>query len=484
MRTPLISVVLLSLAPLLVSCIGVYGQTPEIASMKDAEAQQQAGAGTVDDSLGAQAGTAHLNINATRQYQTLEGFGAATAWYMDRIVGPTTGDLYDFLFAELGLDILRFRNRFERVGEENANLKEEIEIFKRATAALGHPPKLMLSSWSPSGSLKAHGKEKCSGNPDCTLKKVDGKFVYDEYADWWLRSLKHYQSLGLTPDYISMQNEPSFIPPDWEGCKFEPAETAEYPGYGKALSKLHGRLSELSFQPKVLGPETLGVHYERTQKYLKEIDRAHLYGVAHHLYEKGNDDMWDWRDPGPDSYVDEMLGVAASTELPIFQTEFNTDEDKGIDGGFETAWLIHHTMAEEGAAAFLYWDLIWPDKGLVSMTGRTPNPRDQYYALKHFSRYTDPGYVRVSTGSDAEGIIASAYLAQDKRQLTVVVLNTGKGVVDVTLSMEGFEGKKSSSYQTVFRPGKSKRWVDLGSLSEESSLHVPARSVTTVVLTK
>jgi O-glycosyl hydrolase len=84
----------------------------------------------------------------------------------------------------------------------------------------------MLTSWSPPASLKASGKEKCHGNLDCTLKKKkNGKFVYEEFADWWLESLKHYQEKGLTPYYISMQNEPSFIPPDWEGCKFEPKET-------------------------------------------------------------------------------------------------------------------------------------------------------------------------------------------------------------------------------------------------------------------
>lgn len=463
------------------ACIGVYGQTPEIASMKDAEAEERAGSGSVDASLGASSGTGHVNVNVGRRYQKLEGFGAATAWYMDLIVGPTTEDLYEFLFPELGLDILRFRNRFERVGEENANLKEEVEIFKRATEALGHPPKLMLSAWSPSGSLKANGKEKCTGEADCTLKKVDGNFVYDEYADWWIRSLTHYQGLGLTPDYVSMQNEPSFVPPDWEGCKFEPTETDKYPGYGTALAKLHARLGELSFKPRVLGPETLGIHYERTQNYLKGLDQSQLDGVAHHLYEKGGDDVWDWRDPGPQSYVDEMLGVAAATRLPLYQTEFNTDDDRGVDGGFETAWLIHSTMAEEGAVAFLYWDLIWPSKGLVSMKGRTPTPRDHYYAMKHFARFTDPGYERVSTGSNAEGLLASAYVAPNEKRLTVVLLNTTNGVLDVALTLEMYESKKSAMYQTVFRPGKSKRWEELGALGSENVLKMPARSVTTVV---
>lgn len=473
---------MLTSATAMVSCIGVYGQKPEVESVMQAEVDEQSSNEDISESLGAERASGTVSVNAARTHQKLEGFGAAVAWYQESITGVTPKDLYQFLFPELGLDILRYRNRFQREGgDEDSSLAAEIEIYRRATEALGFKPRLMLTSWSPPASLKASGKEKCHGNEDCTLKKKNGKFVYDEFADWWIESLKHYQSKGLTPYYISMQNEPSFIPPDWEGCKFEPKESDKYPGYGTALAAMSSRLSELDFKPKVLGPETLGVHYERTENFLAEIDPALLDGVAHHLYEKGQDDVWDWRDPGPDSYVDEMLGLAKSTDLPIYQTEFNTDEDKGIEGGFETAWLIHHSMAEEGTVAFLYWDLVWPDKGLVALKGRTPVPRDHYYALKHFSRFTDPGWIRAAAGSDHAGLLASAYRSPDGKRLTVVLLNTSQGIIDAEISIEEFEPGRAEVFRTIFRPGKSKRWEELGVLPEDGVLDLPARSVATVV---
>ncbi len=72
-----------------------------------------------------------------------------------------------------------------------------------------------------------------------------------------------------------------------------------------------------------------------------------------------------------------MRGVAAATTKPLWQTEFQTDEDKGIDGGFETAWLIHLSLAEEGVVAFLYWNLVWNfPGGLVSVEeGEVPGAR-------------------------------------------------------------------------------------------------------------
>ena len=331
--------------------IGVHGQqmvepVEEQGTMVHAN---EANALQVEDALDATVPEreALVSLVPATRYQTLEGFGAAVAWYQDMIVGGVSDELYSFLFPELGLDILRFRNRFERSDDRDANLGAEVEIFERATKALGERPKLMLSSWSPPAALKQNGKERCFGNDDCTLKKENGQFVYEEFADWWVRSLDHYKSLGLAPDYISIQNEPDFIPGDWEGCKFVPTETDQYPGYGKALAAVHARLREFSPRPKLLGPEMLGIHYDRVPKYLAGLDESLLDGLAHHIYESGADGIWDWRDPGPDSFVDEMLSVRAATKLPLYQTEFNTDQDKGVDGGFETAWLVHHTMVTE-----------------------------------------------------------------------------------------------------------------------------------------
>ena len=94
--------------------------------------------------------------------------------------------------------------------------------MRRATQALGHAPKIMLSSWSPPAPLKADHREDCNNNLDCTLARENGQFVYDQFAAYWIDSLRHYATLGIVPDYITLENELSFIPPSWEGCKFDP----------------------------------------------------------------------------------------------------------------------------------------------------------------------------------------------------------------------------------------------------------------------
>jgi glucuronoarabinoxylan endo-1,4-beta-xylanase len=441
--------------------------------------------GVIEGDTG-EAKPAGVFVSFDRRFQILEGYGAATAWFQDRICGDTPAGLYEMLFPELGIDILRFRNRYERTENNDRDLKQEREILERATKALGHSPRLLMTSWSPPGSLKADGKERCRGNNDtCTLKKKDGKFIYDEFAAYWRKSLEHYESLGVVPEFVSIQNEPDFVPPDWEGCRFDPSENEKYPGYNRALEVVHQQLSTLKHPPKLLGAETLGIHYSKALNYQSVLNKDLLYGMAHHLYEMGTDGVWDWRFPGPPSYVDEMLSIAEGTRLPIFQTEFMTDDDKGKEGGFETAWLIHHSMVDEGAAAFVYWDLIWNGmSGLVGMNGKNPKIRDQYYSVRHFARFTDPGYQRIAADTDAKGLLVSAWVSPDEQQLTVVTLNTGSTPLKVTWDSGGFTTKDGKGYRTTYRIGKSQRWADMGPVGAKTAIRMPSRSVMTVVYNK
>src|SRR5690606_14173865 len=156
------------------------------------------------------------------------------------------------------------------------NTADEVEVFERATEALGHEPQLLLSAWSPPAALKASGKERCKSNTDCTLQKEGGKFVYDKSAAFWKASIEYYRGLGLDPDFVSIQNEPDFIPPDWEGCKFVPHETSQYPGYGKALDKVYEQFQKLDSPPKLIGPEVLGIHYDRVPNFLDGMDTRKL----------------------------------------------------------------------------------------------------------------------------------------------------------------------------------------------------------------
>lgn len=479
-RTPAAAVALLA-ASLSTGCI--IRTQADVDAAAEAKVQAAEAAAEPEPEFPGESGPAvpvRVDVTPEVRHQALEGFGASVAWYLDRLTGETEPGAYEMLFTELGLDILRFRNRFERTDGSDGNLNEEGEIFRRATEALGHPPKVLMSSWSPPAALKANNVEKCAGEATCTLKKENGQFVYDKMADWWRRSLIAYAEVGVVPDFVSFQNEPDFVPPFWEGCKYEAQETEEYPGYDRQLVHFHQAMQTLPKPPKILGPEVLGIHYGKIQRYMAALNQDLLYGMAHHIYERGNDDMWDWREPGPDSFNDELAAAAQLTDKPIFQTEFNTDEDRGKDGGFETAWLIHNSLVVEGAASFLYWELYWPGlKGLAGVSGKRFRKRDHYYSMRHYSLYTDPGYVRVETQSNQEEMLASAYVAPDGSRMTVVLLNTSPEAADVEITSGNFPHRSKKAFRTIFRPGESKQWRELD--TSAGKLRMPERSVITLV---
>lgn len=433
-------------------------------------------------------GSVSVSANVADKRQILEGFGASLAWHQDTLLQHAkASQLYPVLFADLGLDILRLRNRFQR-STEAVDLSTEQTIVAKATESLGHPPKILMTSWSPPAALKASGKEDCTNDAaTCTLVKGPTGYDYAGFAKYWSDSLDAYAAHGIKPDYISIQNETDFVPGSWEGCRFEPSETTTpiaYPGYDQALLAVSAKLVGRVGAPRLIGPETLGVHWNRVQQYAAKLDTTKIAAWAHHLYEKGSGTVWLWQDPGPDAFVGPLLGaLQVEQDKPIFMTEFQTDEDTLTSGGFETGWLLHDSLSDGQASAWLYWNLVWAAPGgLVALDGESYTIRDQYYALRHYAKFTEPGDVRVGVTANLPAIRATAWLAPDSSRLTFVLLNVGKEQKSVQLQACGFSSSKSSIVRTTFKTdGTSKRWEELGTYSA-AGVELPARSMVTVVL--
>ena len=438
-------------------------------------------------------GIAHLTIDTSKTYQTLEGFGAAVAWYAESLAAfPSDSPINDLAFRDLGLDILRFRNRYGRLDQNSSSdITAEATVLQRATQSLGRAPKVLLSSWSPPASLKASGRENCtSSDPNnkanCTLARdASNNFVYDQFAAYIVSSLSYYAGAGIHPDFLSIQNEPNYVPNSWEGCYFQPSETSDFPGYDKALTAVSGALASLDTVPKMIGPEPISLSSGSLGAYVNDTARPLLYGLAHHLYSSNV-----WR--APDGYLAQMSDAnTVAAGRPLFETEFDTQNDGNVAGGFETAWVMHNSLAIEGVSAFLYWGLVWggrtgttPSGGLIWLTGTAYTPRDQYYAVRHFARFTDPGYQRVDTQSSESDVRVSAYLAPDQQQLTIVVLNTGLVEAQVKLDSMNYDAASSETYRTTFVTGDggtSETWHDLGPFDTSQLFPMPSHSVATIV---
>lgn len=436
--------------------VSVYG--PEVISAKPVPVPSHA-LGQVD------LGTRH---------QRIEGLGASGAYYTANLAGHKDKlKLYELLFRDLGLDILRIRNTYDIDPE---NFRETAEIVKGAKAVLGDKLRIMISSWTPPAVLKSDNKLTGGG----TLAKRDGQYVYAEFAQWWADSLKAYAAAGVRADYVNMQNETNY-PAVWESCLFAPnaAANPDQASYDTAFEavwqKLHAQFGPA--MPKMLAPETSSIGDAKT--YIAAMsDLSHVYGYAHHLYD------CDGCGSTPDRYAGKMAGFdkfsAEHGSKPVFQTEYEYAPSTWA-GAMNTALLIHNSLTVENVAAYLYWDLFWgPGSGLVSLDSPTSyTVKPAFYAFKQFSAFVDSNWQRVEATTDSPGLRISAYVSPDRKKLTAVILNTTPAT-DVTLRLT-FKGLPASTGK-AYRSSESEKCVRVRGYKGKGPLTLPANSITTVSL--
>ena len=284
-----------------------------------------------------------------------------------------------------------------------------------------------------------------------------------------------YRSNGISPTWISIQNEPDFNA-DYGSCLLEPAEQGtNAASYAKALDAVYNLTTNLPSPPKLLAPECVHISYGDLPGYAATLNANHFYGVAHHLY--------------GDSFDAGTLGSVTNI-FPgkrRFMTEF------GLSGMIDQASLLHNEFVFEQVSGYNYWDML----GLINLESNTGNPGSwtnappgipephgwwftpAYWAMKHFSYFINPGFQRASATNTDPGVLSSAYLSPDSFRLVAVLINTSANVPSfMSLGYGNFAATKTSVYQTA----GANTWQSLGALSNLQSL--PPSSLTTVVLDK
>src|SRR5690606_9966025 len=119
-------------------------------------------------------------------------------------------EIYQLIFNDLGMDILRLKNWYYPAGYPEVKSPEKMlsrgdkamfdasNFFYKKAKEFNPDIKVLLSSWGPPTSLKSNDHLR-----EGTLKKNAGGFMYDEFADYWVDILDH---IPFQPDYISIQN--------------------------------------------------------------------------------------------------------------------------------------------------------------------------------------------------------------------------------------------------------------------------------------
>ena len=413
-----------------------------------------------------------LVVDYSLTHQTIEGFGAALAFYENWITEhPSKEHMYELAFHDLGLDWLRIRNDYKYTNNYAEYSKEFVEKAKHWR---GDSIRILMCGWSPPAELKSNAHVN-----NGTLAKNDYGFVYQEFAEYWKEALLAYQKVGIYPDWLSIQNEPDWLTDDWETCKFTPTETEQYPGYDKAFAEVMKQFADIEHKPHMLGSEMLGIGNNQFYAYNSPLqNNADLYAYAYHLYNGGDPDK-------PDSYNAALQNIAKDfSNKPNVMTEFEHRKGKW----YKTAWLMNNLLTEANLAAYFYWDLIWPNAGLIDID----NPFDtdgwrnaqgfqkteHYYAFKHYSKFLDAGDVRIEHKNSNKFVRSSAYKSQNGT-ITIIMVNPTKTEIISSIQIS----QKSLESSEIIQSVSGDFFKDCGAIPSSGQIILPAESVTTIVIT-
>lgn len=416
-----------------------------------------------------------LTVDIEDQFQTFEGFGASLAFYETWLtVHPNKKEIYDAVFNELSLDILRVRNTYDY---DAAMVDRVSEFVRESEAVTGKPIKVLSTSWGPPTYLKSNNDRTHGGTLRYTISDSKVNFDYSGFAGWWEGALNEYNNKGIFPAYISIQNEPDFSA-DYESCRFDPAEkitgTDTIAGYNKALEAVYIMVKERVIKPKLLGPESVGIGYNVIENYINELNTSYLDGLAHHLYH-GSDEANLWNSQNFTRTGD------FHREIPHYQTEYSRGD------WFTLAGLMYKSICDENVVAYLYWDLIWNNSGLVSLDfpwdkSRWTNPKGytkskDFYVFKQYSAYIHPGWKRTRVSVD-NNVKALAFVSSDKDSVSLVLINRSyEKQFRVRTSIGGHEIVNANAYTTSEDENCS-----ITGILNNSEVTLPSRSITTVVM--
>ncbi len=421
-----------------------------------------------------------ITIDPATTYQELTGFGGALTWYSDRITSSSKKDeITDLIFYDLELDIIRLKNWYYPTNYPVDKSPDEMEVswFKQhfdATnelfdiAKTKNPKvKVLFSSWGPPSVLKSN-----AALNEGTLKKENGNFMYEEYATYWEDVLNN---ISFMPDFLSIQNEPSYTNPGWETCEWRPSETTDFPGYDTAFDLVYEKIKNLDTPPVMIGPESANLGNSPfggntfTSFASKLFDKDHCGMYAYHPYNLNESS----------SVIDmesSLLSLANYQNKPNMMTEYS-----GLSW-YKTAQFIQRTLSIANTSAYIYWELMWAedsDKAMIQVNSAgdyelTP----YYYLIKQYSKHLYEGFQRVDFASEITALEGTSFINPSGDRVVCIVLNSASFSLDVKFDVANHAPLSISAWQST----ESEHYVELSGLEVNGDVSLPSKSVTTIVI--
>lgn len=440
----------------------------------------------------ASGGSNTVFVDETQTYQQIEGFGAAftdSAAYLLNEIAPQSArtsamnDLFtrngngvglNFMRVPMGAsDIARSVYSYDDLpsGQTDPTLSQfsiahdQQDIIPIILQARQLNPQLeiMANPWSPPGWMKTSGS------------MIGGSLVpsmYPPFALYFVKFVQAYSAAGVRVDYVSLQNEPLYVPADYPGMSMDaPTQTAVLRDYvlptfaannisAKVLVYDHN-WDTPAYPSTVLSDSTVAAS-------------SQVAGIAWHGY-AGT--------PGVMTTLNNAFPNKANYETEHSGGTWNADEAKT---DFEEITQVMRNWCK----SFVKWSLALnenrgPHTGgcgtcsplvTVNSTSGAVSYAIDYYTLGQFSKFVLPGAYRVYS-SDANGIVGAAFANPDNSKALVIYNDSS-----VTQTFQVQWGTQSFAYTLPTLAAATFTWrgAQVGSYTVNSRSQIQASSFNTV----
>jgi glucosylceramidase len=419
------------------------GPTVSVVVTTDNQAMQLAPQPAV--SFSTQNGGSNLiYLDETQVYQPIEGFGAATtdsAMYLLNEVAKvnqlsqftqTMNDLFTRQGNGIGLSFIRnpmgasdiarsvysFDDNGGAADPTLANFSiahDQTDIIPLILQAKTLNPqlKIMANPWSPPGWMKDSGS------------MIGGSLLssmYTPFANYFVKYIQAYASAGIHIDYISLQNEPLYLPTNYPGMCM-PADPTATDCSGSQTDQMTAwftyvapALSSASLTTKLLVYDHNWDRPDYPEGVLLNKNLSQVAGVAWHGYGGTPGAMTPIRNmfPSIGAYETEHSGFVTSSD----QSKLDFEE-------------ITQCM-RNWARAYVKWSLALDENqgphtggcgtctGIVTVNSTSGNITygTEFYTMGQFSKYVLPGANRVYS-SNSLGIVTVAFVNPDASKVLV-----------------------------------------------------------------
>ena len=429
-------------------------------------------------------------VDETRTYQEIEGFGASmtdsSAYLLHQIATPAaraaamanlftrtgTGIGLSFIRNPMGAsDLARFHYSYDDLpaGQTDPTLAgfsiahdlADIVPLMQQARALNPQLVVMATPWSPPGWMKTSGS------------LIGGALLasaHAPFANYFVKYIQAYEAAGIPIDYVSLQNEPLYVPGDYPGMSMDAATQL-------AVLKLHllPALTSAGLSTKALVYDHNWDRPDYPDSVLADpaiAESPRVAGIAWHGYGGTPGAMLALHDKYP--------------QVRQYQTEHSggTWVSDQVRADFQE---IIHVMRSWGRA-FVKWGLALdqnrgPHAGgcgtctpLVTVSnpsGSVSYPID-FYTLGHFSKFVLPGARRIYS-SNGTGVLSAAFVNPDGSKALIAFNDTR-----TNKSIQVRWGTRSFAYTLPGYAGATFTWTgsQTGSYAVAAGTQMQASSFT------